>query len=73
MVLNECIESEEGLSQHRLSMSLKIPFVRINEICNEKRSITPDTAMRTGKGWDRHRALPFAMTAMWIHDNILRE
>ena len=48
MVLRECIESEEGLSQHKLSMSLKIPFVRINEICNQKRSITPDTAIRLG-------------------------
>jgi len=48
MVLRECIESEEGLSQHRLAMLLKIPFVRINEICNHKRSISPDTAIRLG-------------------------
>ncbi|HSE83073.1 MAG TPA: HigA family addiction module antitoxin, partial [Thermodesulfobacteriota bacterium] len=38
----------EGLSQHKLAMLLKIPFVRINEICNRKRSITPDTAIRLG-------------------------
>ncbi len=48
MILKECIESEEGLSQHRLAMLLKISFVRINEICNQKRSISPDTAIRLG-------------------------
>ena len=48
MVLKECIESEEGLSQNKLAMLLKIPFVRVNEICNQKRSITPDTAIRLG-------------------------
>lgn len=48
MVLRECIESEEGLSQHRLAMLLKIPFIRINEICNHKRGISPDTAIRLG-------------------------
>jgi addiction module HigA family antidote len=38
--------AERGLSANRLAMSLRVPAGRITEICNEARSISPDTAIR---------------------------
>ncbi|MFZ5570203.1 MAG: HigA family addiction module antitoxin [Thermodesulfobacteriota bacterium] len=38
-----------GLSAHALAMELKVPAPRINEIVRERRSITPDTALRLAR------------------------
>ena len=35
-----------GVSAHALAMALKVPAPRINDIVRERRSITPDTALR---------------------------
>lgn len=35
-----------GLSMNRLALDLRIPVTRISEIVNEKRAMTPDTALR---------------------------
>jgi antitoxin HigA-1 len=35
-----------GLSAHALVMALKVPAPRINDIVLERRTITPDTALR---------------------------
>jgi addiction module HigA family antidote len=35
-----------NLSQNQLSLALRVPARRINEIVQGKRSITPDTALR---------------------------
>ena len=41
-----------GLSAHALAMNLKVPAPRINEIVRERRSVTPDTALRLARFWD---------------------
>lgn len=38
-----------GLSAHALAMNLKVPAPRINEIVRERRSVTPDTALRLAR------------------------
>ncbi len=38
-----------GISQYRISKDINVPAIRISQIVNGKRSITPDTALRLGK------------------------
>ncbi len=38
-----------GLSQNRLSMELRVPCHRVNEIVHGRRGITADTALRLAK------------------------
>jgi len=37
------------LSAHRLAIALRVPAPRINDIVNDRRAITPDTAIRLGR------------------------
>ena len=38
-----------GVTAHALAMALKVPAPRINDIVRERRSITPDTALRLAR------------------------
>ncbi len=38
-----------GMSVHALSLALRVPATRLHEIVNERRSITPDTALRLAR------------------------
>lgn len=38
-----------GISSHQLALALRVPATRINDIVNEKRGITADTAMRLSR------------------------
>ena len=38
-----------GLSQYRLAKDINVPIPRINAIVNEKRAVTPDTALRLSR------------------------
>lgn len=38
-----------GMSAHALAMELKVPAPRINDIVRERRSISPDTALRLAR------------------------
>ena len=38
-----------GITAHALAMALKVPAPRINDIVRERRSITPDTALRLAR------------------------
>jgi addiction module HigA family antidote len=37
------------ISAHKLALSLRVPATRVNEIVNERRGITADTAMRLAR------------------------
>lgn len=41
-----------GLSAHALSVALRIPAPRINDIVRERRAVTPDTALRLARYFD---------------------
>lgn len=45
-ILKEELLIPRGISQSQLAQKLKISFRRINEICQGKRPITIDTALR---------------------------
>lgn len=45
-ILKEELLIPRGISQSQLAQNLKISFRRINEICQGKRPITMDTALR---------------------------
>jgi len=45
-VLREEFLAPLGLSMNRLALDLRVPVTRISEIVNEKRAMTPDTALR---------------------------
>lgn len=38
-----------GITQVELADRLGIPFQRVNQICREKRAVTPDTALRLSR------------------------
>jgi addiction module HigA family antidote len=38
-----------GLSMNRLALDLRVPVTRVAEIVRERRSITPDTALRLAR------------------------
>jgi antitoxin HigA-1 len=48
-ILREEFLSPLGMSAHALAMELKVPAPRINDIVRERRSITPDTALRLAR------------------------
>ena len=48
-ILREEFLAPLGMSAHALAMALKVPAPRINDIVNERRAITPDTALRLSR------------------------
>ena len=48
-ILREEFLAPLGMSAHALAMEIKVPAPRINEIVRERRSITPDTALRLAR------------------------
>ena len=45
-VLREEIENRLGISQDRLARALRVSRLTINEIVNEKRTVTPEMALK---------------------------
>ena len=48
-ILREEFLNPLGISAHELAIALRVPATRINEIVNEKRGITADTALRLSR------------------------
>ena len=48
-VLREEFLAPLGMSAHKLALALRVPATRINDIVNEKRGITADTALRLSR------------------------
>ena len=46
IILKEEILDPRGISQAELARRIKVSTKRVNEICQGKRGITPDTALR---------------------------
>jgi len=38
-----------GITQRELANSIHVPYQRVNELINEKRGVTPSTALRLAK------------------------
>lgn len=48
-VLREEFLGPLGLSAHALAQALRVPATRINDVVNERRGITADTALRLAR------------------------
>jgi addiction module HigA family antidote len=48
-ILREQFMTDFGVSMNRLARDLRVPPTRISEIVNERRAITPDTALRLAR------------------------
>lgn len=48
-VLRDDFIEDLGLSQNKVAKAIGVPNNRINQICNETRAISGDTALRLGK------------------------
>jgi addiction module HigA family antidote len=48
-VLREEYLAPLGLSAHALAQALRVPATRVNDIVNERRAITADTALRLAR------------------------
>jgi addiction module HigA family antidote len=48
-ILREDFLEPLGMSANALAMALRVPATRISEIVHERRSITPDTALRLAR------------------------
>jgi len=48
-ILHEDFMRPLGISMNRLALDLRVPVTRIAEIVHQRRSITPDTALRLGR------------------------
>ena len=48
-ILREEYLAPMGMSVHALSLALRVPATRLHEIVKERRSITPDTALRLAR------------------------
>jgi addiction module HigA family antidote len=48
-VLREELLEPLGLSAHALAVALRVPAPRINDLARERRSVTPDTALRLAR------------------------
>lgn len=48
-ILREEYLAPLGLSAHALAQALRVPATRVGEIVNERRAITPDTALRLAR------------------------
>jgi addiction module HigA family antidote len=48
-VLREEFLAPLGMSAHELALALRVPATRINDIVNEKRGVTADTALRLSR------------------------
>ncbi len=48
-ILRDQFMADFGITINRLARELRVPPTRIGEIVNERRSVTPDTALRLGR------------------------
>lgn len=54
-----------GMSSHELAMAIRVPATRINDIVNEKRGITADTALRLSRYFSTTSRFWMNMQASW--------
>ena len=65
-ILREDFLKPLGLSMNKLALDLHVPVTRIAEIVHERRSITPDTALRLGRYF--HTSARFWLNAQAAYD-----
>lgn len=64
-ILREEFLAPLGMSSHALALALRVPATRINDIVNEKRGITADTALRLSRYFGTTSRFWMNMQASW--------
>ena len=65
-ILSEKFMKPLGLSQNKLAQELRVPVTRIGEICNGRRAVTAETALRLARYFEN--AAVFWMDLQIRHD-----
>jgi antitoxin HigA-1 len=64
-ILREEFLSPLGMSANQLALALRVPATRINDIINERRGITADTALRLSRYFGTTPRFWMNMQASW--------
>jgi len=64
-ILREEFLAPLGMSAHELALALRVPATRINDIVNEKRGVTADTALRLSRYFGTTSKFWMNMQASW--------
>jgi addiction module HigA family antidote len=64
MLLEEFLEPM-GITQRELASSIHVPYQRVNEIINQKRGITPSTALRLARFFGMTEDFWLSMQLRW--------
>ena len=67
-ILREEFLSPLGMPAHQLALALRVPATRINDIVNEKRGITADTALRLARYFGTTSRFWMNMQTSWELD-----
>ena len=62
-----------GITQRELADALHVPYQRINELVNEKRGITPSTAIRLSKFFGNSSEFWLNLQQNWELYHVLKE
>ena len=64
-ILREEFLAPLGLSSHQLALALRVPATRLNDIVNQKRGITADTALRLSRYFGTTSRFWMNLQASW--------
>jgi addiction module HigA family antidote len=62
-----------GITQRELADALHVPYQRINEVVNQKRGITPSTAIRLSKFFGNSSEFWLNLQQNWELYHVLKE
>ncbi|MUG93393.1 HigA family addiction module antidote protein [Scytonema sp. UIC 10036] len=62
-----------GITQRQLADALHVPYQRINELINQKRGITPSTALRLSKFFGNSSSFWLNLQQNWEIYHVLQE
>ncbi len=62
-----------GITQRELADALHVPYQRINELVNQKRGITPSTAIRLSKFFGNSSEFWLNLQQNWELYHVLKE
>ncbi|MHC5728256.1 MAG: HigA family addiction module antitoxin [Nostoc sp.] len=72
ILLKEFLETM-GITQRELADALHVPYQRINELINQKRGITPSTAVRLSKFFGNSSEFWLNLQQTWELYHVLKE
>ncbi len=62
-----------GITQRQLADALHVPYQRINELVNQKRGITPSTAIRLSKFFGNNSQFWLNLQQNWELYHVMKE